>query len=363
MGGSIGYGVVEFREGLLTAMYDETNSILQPVPGFGHGYILVNGATFGPDGTFWISTSLTDNPVYRRTAQGQWESIVLNYGGFGSDTRIGEILVTKDGDIWLLVQNDGILVFRETAAGNFEERFFNVQNQRGDLLDRVYSIAEDKDGNIWVGSNKGPVVFYDPFTIFEVSEITGYQPEIPRNDGTLFIDFLLSTEKINSISVDGANRKWLTTEKSGVYLVSEDGKKETYHFMEVNSPLLSDNVQTATINDKTGEVFFGTEKGIISFRGEATEGDDDFGNVYVFPNPVRENYNGDVTVTGLIKDASVKITDISGNLVFETKSLGGQAIWDGKNFSGDRVHTGVYLVFCSNKDGSKTRVTKLLFIH
>jgi len=117
------------------------------------------------------------------------------------------------------------------------------------------------------------------------------------------------------------------------------------------------------VNDVSGEVFFGTDKGIISYRGQATEGSDDFEKVYVFPNPVRENFSGDITITGLVRDVNVKITDISGNLVYETKALGGQAIWNGRNFRGDRVQTGVYLVFCTNDDGSKTHVTKLLFIH
>ena len=173
----------------------------------------------------------------------------------------------------------------------------------------------------------------------------------------------LSTEKINAIAVDGANQKWFATEKSGVFLVSPDGKKEIYHFTEESSPLFSNNVQTLAVNDKTGEVYFGTDRGIVSFRGEATEGGDDFGNVYVFPNPVRENYEGLITVTGLASNVNVKITDISGNLVFETTALGGQAVWDGRNFRGERVHTGVYLVFCTNDDGSKTHVTKLLYIH
>jgi len=263
----------------------------------------------------------------------------------------------------LTVEDEGILVFEETGEGSIREKSFSVRNQVPDLLDRVYSVTEDQEGDIWVGTNKGPVVYFNPSGIFAEDAVYGYQPEIPRNDGTSFVDLLLSTEKINTIAVDGANQKWLATEKSGVFLVSPDGKKEIYHFTEENSPLFSNNVQTVAVNDKTGEVFFGTEKGIISFRGRATEGGDDFGKVYVFPNPVREDYYGEITVTGLAENVNVKITDISGNIVFETTALGGQAIWDGKNFRGDRVQTGVYLVFCTNEDGTKTHVTKLLFIH
>jgi hypothetical protein len=363
IGGSYGYGVAEFQNGNLIDIVDETDGVLQPVPGYGHGYVRVVGADFDQEGNLWIATTFSDQPVYRKKRGGNWETVSLNYKGFGSNTRISDIMATSTGQIWLLIQNDGILVFQYGSDGSKQERFFAIKNQVGDLLDRVYSVEEDLEGDVWLGTNKGPVIFYNTDEIFTEEEITGYQPEIPRNDGSSFVDLLLSTEKINAIVVDGADQKWIATEKSGVFLVSSDGKEEVHHFTEENSPLFSNNVLTVAVNDKTGEVFFGTDKGILSFRGKATEGGDDFANVYVFPNPVRENFEGDITITGLIKDVNVKITDISGNIVYETTSLGGQAIWNGKNFNGERVHTGVYLVFCTNSDGSKTHVTKLLFIH
>jgi hypothetical protein len=363
VGGSNGYGIIDFKDGAVLSITDETNSILKPVPGYGHGYVNVAGVNIDAEGSLWVSTSLSDEPVYRRKASGDWESIKLQYKNFGVETRVGDILATSLGQIWLLIQNDGILVFTADRENSVRERFFAVINQEGDLLDRVYSLAEDKDGNIWVGTNKGPAEFFNPVQIFDDENIVAYQPKIPRNDGTKLADLLLSTEKINSIAIDGANQKWFATEKSGVFLESPDGLKEKHHFTEANSPLFSDNVLTLAVKDETGEVFFGTDKGIVSFRGQATEGGDNFGRVYVYPNPVRETYEGDITVTGLASNVNVKITDISGNLVYETTALGGQAIWNGRNFNGERVHTGVYLIFCTNDDGSKTYVTKLLFIH
>ncbi|MBN1159431.1 MAG: hypothetical protein JXA61_08620 [Bacteroidales bacterium] len=362
IGGSYGYGLAEFKNGMLVDIIDEEDGCLQPVPGFGHGYVLVKGLDFEPDGTLWVSLTFSDEPVYRRDPDETWSVTDLDYTGFGVDTRINGILAASGGQKWLLIERNGLLVFEEDMGNVIRERFFSVQNQAGILLDRVYCITEDKEKNIWVGTNRGPVIYVNGTDVFNGENISGYQPEIPRNDGTPFVDFLLATEKINCIEVDGANQKWLATEKSGVYLVSDDGKTEIHHFHEDNSPLFSDNVQTIAVNDLTGEVFFGTDKGIVSFRGRATEGTEDFSDVYVFPNPVRENYTGDIIVTGLVRDVYVKITDISGNLVFETRALGGQAVWDGKNFRGQRVNTGVYLVFCTNEDGSMTHVTKILFI-
>ena len=364
-GGCTGLGVAEVDINNNTAtIFDETNSPLQTIEGYGHGYIFVTGLCFDNKNDLWISTNYEENPVYVIRHNGTMENVRLKYDNFGFNTRVNDIFATSFGQIWVLIKNSGILVFRENQNGSISERFFNIINQNGDLLDRVYSIAEDNDGNIWLGTISGPVVYYNPYGIIEEeNNIIGTQPLIPRNDGTILADPLLKNEKINCITIDGANRKWFGTEKSGAFLMSEDGKKEILKFNTENSPLFSDNVHSIAINDDNGEVFFGTDQGILSFKGQATKGEDEYKDVYVYPNPVRENYNGDITITGLVANVNVKITDISGNLAYETQALGGQAIWDGKNFSGKKVATGVYLVFCTNDDGTKTYVTKLLFIH
>ena len=362
-GGSLGYGIVEFQDGNVVNIFDETDGILEPVPGFEHGYVNVTGLNFDQSGNLWISTSLSDHPVYVIRKDKTWKKLEFKYSGFGVGTRVGDILPTSFHQQWLIIDKYGILAFSMDESGSITERAFTVSNQEGESFDGIYSIAEDREGNIWVGTNRGPVIYYNPADIFTEQELSGYQPAIPRNDGTQNADFLLVTEKINAIAVDGGNRKWIGTENSGAFLVSEDGKEELLHFSMENSPLPSNNVTSIALNHANGEVFFGTDKGIFSYRGQSTEGSDDFSKAYVFPNPVRENYRGDITITGLVTDVNVKITDVSGNLVFETKAYGGQAIWDGNNFSGKRVSTGVYLVFCSNDDGSKTYVTKLLFIH
>lgn len=186
--------------------------------------------------------------------------------------------------------------------------------------------------------------------------------KIPRNDGSGLSDYLLKSETVCTIAVDGANRKWLGTSGSGAYNVSPDGITQINNFNEQNSPILSDSVISIAVDNKTGDVWFGTSKGLQSYRGNATTGGEKFTSVYAFPNPVRENFTGNVTITGLMKDTQVKITDISGNLVYETISDGGQATWDLKTYNGKRVATGVYLIFCASSDGSESFVTKILVI-
>jgi hypothetical protein len=204
---------------------------------------------------------------------------------------------------------------------------------------------------------------YSLYRLFTDGELFAQAILILRDDGSGLADPLLGTQIVTTIEVDGANRKWLGTAGGGVYLVSDDGQEEVQHFTSMNSPLLSDNIIDICVDGISGEVFFGTDKGIISFMGDAMTGSSLFNEVVVYPNPVRETYEGPVAIKGLVAQTNVKITDIGGNLVFETESFGGQAIWDGTNFRGDRVATGVYIIYLSSPDGALSHVTKLLFIH
>ena len=225
---------------------------------------------------------------------------------------------------------------------------------------QTYCFAEDLEGEIWVGTDNGIAVFYDPAAVFSGYNFDAQQILITEGD---YGQYLLSEERVKCITIDGANRKWVGTEKSGVFLLSEDGTEEILHFTKNNSPLFSDNIVDIVINPENGEVFIGTENGLISYRSNATEGVATQNSTKVFPNPVKETYNGPIAISGLVTDANIKITDISGNLVFETFANGGQAIWNGKNKNGERSSTGVYLVFSTDLYGEQKMVSKILFIH
>ncbi|NJK85045.1 MAG: T9SS type A sorting domain-containing protein [Bacteroidales bacterium] len=366
--GTNSYGVAELDINGNAKMYGSENTVFEPISGY-ENLVYISGMTYDSKGNLWVVSNFSFNPIYVLRTSGEWEKIELNYTGFGPGTRVSKILSNSYGDIWVIVERSGIISFRENDDGSISEKFFTVRNQSGELYDRIFSLTEDQEGDIWVGTGQGPVVYYKPVIDYASNTSpSGYQILIPRKgekvvNGEIPADPLLENERINCIVVDGANRKWMGTERSGAFLMSADGKEEIHHFSTTNSPLFSDNVVSIALNNNSGEIFYGTDKGLISFKGQATDGSEEYSDVYVYPNPVRENYSGDITITGLITNSNIKITDISGNLVYETTSLGGQAIWDGKNFRGEKVHTGVYLVFCSNEDGTKTHVTKLLFIH
>ena len=363
---SWGYGLLEYRNGELVEAYDETNSTLQTFIQDEDFYRL-GGVVFDGAGNLWITNSNVPEPISVRKPDGTWKSYDLN--GKLKVNALSRIINTQYNHHWVLcAQGRGLFAFNmngtlEDETDDSYEKFDVVDANNKIISNSVFSFAEDHDGNIWVGTDKGVVVYYSPTRVFDEGLFYGQQIIVPRNDGTGLADILLGTEKVTAIAVDGANRKWVGTAKAGVFLFSDDGLETILHFTTDNSPLLSDNILEIAIDGKNGAVYFGTDKGLISYKSTAIDGKDDYGNVYVYPNPVREDYQGEIVVTGLVGNVNVKITDINGNIVFETTALGGQAIWDGRTFSGDRVSTGVYLIFCTNEDGSQTHITKLLVIN
>ncbi|MEN8117809.1 MAG: T9SS type A sorting domain-containing protein [Bacteroidota bacterium] len=364
--GSWGGGVLEFRNDEFVQRYTNHNSPLQSAlpqqPD--EPYVRIGGLDFDSEGNLWITNSEVTKNLKKLTPSGEWESFVLPE--VANSNNIGQVIVNSSDDKWILVPrgNDAYVVDK---TGGQKKRllvtsyFNNGEDEIFNRMNDVYSIAEDLEEAIWIGTSKGVAVYHSPHRIWSSESFYASQPGLDLKDGIYHP--LLETETVTAIAVDGANRKWLGTKNSGVYLISESGEEETLHFTAENSPLLSNNITAIAINQKNGEVFFGTGEGLISYQGEAIGGKDSYSNVYVYPNPVRENYQGPVTVTGLIENTDVKITDISGNLVFKTTSLGGQAVWDGKSLNGNRVKTGVYLVFCNDELGEETHITKLLFIH
>lgn len=364
--GSWGSGLLEFKGNEITR-YDETNSTLQNlIPGA--PYIRLGGVALDPGGNLWMTNSNVAEPISVLKADGTWKSFRMD--NLLSDyNALGDILVTGAGNKWVIVPRgnglfamDDNMTIDDTSDDIYKK--VSVVDKFGKVITNdVYSFAEDYDGNLWLGTNQGVLVMYSPYRLFIDGSIYAQEILIPRNDGSGYADPLLGTQVVTSIEVDGANRKWLGTRGGGAYLVSEDGLEEIEHFTENNSPLLSDVITDIEVDEKSGEVYFGTEKGIISFKGDATQGGTSYNNVVVYPNPVRETYDGPVAIKGLIENTTVKIADMGGNLVFETTSLGGQAIWDGTNFYGERVATGVYMIYLSSSDGSLSHVTKLLFIH
>lgn len=356
-----GGGLLEYENNILVKQYTESNSPLQTIiPG--KAYVRICGLAMDNFRNLWITQTEVPGSIKILKPDGNW---IVNPVTIDAPT-IGDIIIAKNGYKWIILpRGHGLFILDDNNTPELfnDDRYKKmlVKNEENTVVSVVYSIADDLDGNIWVGTDQGPLIYFNPEKVFE-ADLNAVRIKVPRNDGTGFANYLLENEMITSIAVDGANRKWLGTNNSGAHHVSPDGTQEITNYNEENSPILSNSILSLAIDNKTGDIWFGTSKGIQSIRGEATTGGENFSKVYTFPNPVREDFSGNVTITGLMRDTQIKITDISGNLVYETVSDGGQATWDLKTYNGKRVATGVYLVFCANSDGSQSAVTKMLVI-
>lgn len=228
--------------------------------------------------------------------------------------------------------------------------------------DRITCAVEDHRGRVWVGCTAGIIEIADPGSLTPTSRIS--RIKVPRNDGTNYADYLCEADIIYSIAVDNSNRKWIATESSGVYLVSENGDRIIEHFTMDNSPLPSNQVLSVACDPNSNTVYFGLMSGLISYNSTSSPSADDFSEVYAYPNPVRPDYTGYITITGLMDNSLVKITDAAGNVVHQTRSEGGMAIWDGYDSNHNRAKSGVYFVFASQNANDKATgaVTKIMIV-
>ncbi len=359
--GSRGGGLLEMENGAIKNYYNEGNSSLQTTVG-NPGACEIGGVRFDKDNNLWIVNSGTYVPLLEFTKDGIWKTFSFADATNGIPQE-GGLFIDSYGQKWISILGSGVLVFDDSRPlTSTRYRLLNTETGKGHLPSSGVSIVtEDKDGQVWLGTGQGIAVFYNPSSVLDGGADNDAQQILIEQDG--HTQYLLATETVTAIAVDGANRKWCGTESGGVFLMSADGTIQLQHFTAENSPLLSDKITGIAMNDRTGEVFFGTDKGIVSYRGDAIAGGETCDGYLVFPNPVKHEYNGPIAISGLVNNADVRITDIAGALVYHTKANGGEAIWNGNNFKGERAHTGVYLIYATNDDGSATCVTKVLFTH
>ncbi len=362
--GTWGSGLVEFDNNNYTAAYDSSNSTLKPSSISGDNGFFIGGLAFDTVGNLWVGNARSANMLSVKTINNKWYSYnIPSWNNEGTYYEMLNSIVDKNNSVWSILRNGHIGVFNNNntfdITSDDQAKVLSTTLNQGHLPGSAHCMATDHDGAVWVGTDVGVAVFYSPADIFSNNNYDCQQILIEQ-DG--HAQYLLGAESVTAIAVDGGNRKWFGTANGGVFLMSADGITQIYHFDETNSPLLSKSITSIKINQQTGEVFFGTDKGIVSFKGTSTEGNTDC-NLFIYPNPVRNTYSGTIGIRGLVANMNVKITDITGTLVYETIAEGGQAIWKGTNFKGERPSTGVYMVLCTTDDGTQTCTGKLLFIN
>jgi ligand-binding sensor domain-containing protein len=322
----------------------------------------VSGMMMDGEGTLWLSFAYAQNHLMGLTADGVFHKTNQSLLFPSNSEQVIDLEVDDYGGKWLLYRNEGIMVYYDKGTlDNLADDFvifLRAGKGQGDLPsgNGVYSLAKDLEGNMWIGTDQGIRIMYSSY-IYEMSKGKSQDVIAPIYEGYA----LLRTDLVSAIAVDGGNRKWLGTQK-GIYVVDSDGENVLYRFTKENSPLLSDVVSSIAIDQSSGEVFIGTNKGIISYRGTSTAAAEKCADVLVFPNPVFTDYSGMVSFQGSVANSKVRITNISGVLVREVQSEGGMAVWDGKDMWGNRVSSGVYLAMISDKNGANACVGKFSVI-
>lgn len=358
--GSFGNGLIECTNWWsYDTIYNQTNSLISNYS-YGNNFDVIADITTDQSGNLWMLNPGSNAPLVVKDKNGLWYSFEHSKGT--GENLYSQLIIDKRNYKWM-VGGYHITVFSEN--GTFYDKSDDLtieiplSDAEGTIARSTTCIVEDLSGEIWIGTNQGIAVHSSPSRVFKDRQsVSRIKIEI---DGE--VGYLLSSENITCIAVDGANRKWIGTENSGVFLISENGTEQLLNFTKNNSPLPANNITSIAIDHKTGEIFLGTQEGLVSYIGDATEGNTEMGNVKIYPNPVRETYDGDIYIQGLVADAIIKITDVSGNLVKNIVANGGTATWDGRNLYGDRVKTGVYLLYISDESATYTTVKKILFIN
>lgn len=372
---SFGQGIYEFRDMKLVAHYTDQNSELESaVPG-SNRYTRISRLQYDKEGNLWISNAdgagNVKSPLKIMRPDGTMKS--LYYKELEALPTVTEVLFDSRGWVWVVSMRYDVRLYCIDTNGTLENtaddrvRTFNEKftDQDGQSTEVYYinDIAEDLNGDLWVMTDKGPYVLYNPSKAFD-KDYHFTKIKVPRNDGTNYADYLLDGVYTTCMTVDDANRKWIGTLNNGLYLITGDGLETVHHFTKDNSPLPSNTIESLALQHSSGELYIGTDRGLISYTTDATQGEAEYDEekVYAYPNPVTPDYDGLITIVGLKANTHVKITNTAGRLVAEGTSLGGSFTWDGKTPYGQRVATGIYYVLGCDEEGNEGVVTKILFV-
>lgn len=358
-----GSGVASIRNNQVQTLYNEGNTggALTPYVTGNFSTLRAGAVAFDREGNLWTLLSNSNYALAKRSRDGSWQRYSTSQ--MASLPSVDKLVWDSiTGYLWFCGRENMIYVHDGV------NRMARVNPNYGSKLstDDVTALVQDRSGNLWVGTNKGIKVIYNTYNAFQNGGVGEVSPVVCSNitiTNGEFAEYLMAYESITAIAVDGANRKWVGTSSGGLYLISANGLEQLEHFTAENSPLFSNKIITLGIQPRTGEVYIGTDQGVQVYRSTATYAESfALDDIHAFPNPVRPDYDGPIAIKGFTRDGLVHITDASGHTVYSTQALGGQAIWNGRTASGERVASGVYYVFASDSEGGNRSVTKILVV-
>jgi ligand-binding sensor domain-containing protein len=326
---------------------------------------MISGLKFDPKGNLWVANGYTDRPIKMRQANGAWTSYYLGTGASNKQTT--KLEIDFQDNIWMGTYANGLVGLQHQGTLDDPSDDKYIQLTTGELLgnlpsNKITALAADFDGELWIGTDAGFAVMYNTKGSFAAGA-GNYDAQrilIPFEGN---YEEVLGDASITDIEVDGGNRKWISLANAGLVLLSSDGTQIIAQYTEDNSPLISNTIYDIEIDQQTGELYIVTDKGLVSFRIDATYEDPNYETLNVFPNPVKPEYFGPITIQGIRYNSDVKVTDAAGNLIFKTQSNGGTATWNGQNLNGEKVPTGVYFFWTANNyQGGERKVAKVLVI-
>ncbi len=352
---SFNSGLLEINNDSPTQLFDETNSGLSDLP-VNPTDVRINGAAFDPSGNLWMTNTLVENALARKSGDNITGLSVKEFIPDFNEITYTQLVTDSQGNIYFGSNKAGLIAYNpstDTFAKLAGEEEANLPS------DDIRTLAIDNSGTLWIGTTDGIRLLYGPAQIFENPDIQTNAIVILENNIPVE---LLNEQSIQNIVVDGSNNKWVGTLSNGVFYFSGNGQETLQQFNTRNSPLPSNTINSISIDEDSGEVYFATPQGLVSYAGRAVAAADDLAAVRAFPNPVRPQYTGPVTIDGLTERANVKITDITGNLVYEEVSEGGSIQWDTTAFGRHKVASGVYMILVTSSDASETKVAKIMII-
>ncbi len=349
----------------IDTIYTFSNSPLQKYALGNNGWTCVSDLKYDQDENLWLLNSFTNTPLKMLDKSGKWHT--FETGGATINVFNRKLIVDNQNNKWFTVYGIGLVGFSD--GGTFDDASDDVYRVVNDGLTsgalpskEVTALAMDLNNQLWIGTDNGFCILYNAGSIFSKDQASFAAQRIKlRFEGN--VEYMLGETAITDIEVDGGNRKWIATSSAGLFLLSPDGSEILASYSKDNSPLISNAILDLKLNHQTGELYIITEEGLVSFRTDATEGDNTYENTLVFPNPLKPEHTCGVTIQGIAYDSDVRFTDAGGNLVYKTTSNGGTAHWDGKTLSGERVKAGVYFIWTAPNEGEGRKVGEFVVIN